>query len=74
MDEFIMTTTVDGLSDRCKPGPFSSYWCTPDVREQLGALSGGTKIDCYGSCSFRLADDHPSYTISRIIKQENRSF
>lgn len=59
-------TSVETLLNQMKPGPFESWSCSTEVKEQLDKLEPKTMIKVYGSYSYRLADDYPSYYITDI--------
>lgn len=67
--ELLERASVESILRRLKPSPFSSWSCTPEVEKRLQQLNPGTIVNVWGTCQFRLADDHPSYYIEQIIVQ-----
>lgn len=60
--------TVGSLLNQLKPNPFSSWSCSEEITKQLDKLDKSTTVKVYGSCSFRLADEYPSYYISLVVE------
>lgn len=63
-------TSVSTLLNQLKPGPFESWSCSEEVKRQLERLSLEKMIKVYGSCSYRLADEYPSYYVSHVLEVE----
>lgn len=65
--EELRHTSVEALLESLRSGPFESWWCKPEIEEQLHQLDPKTKVRAYGTHSFRLADDYSSYYIEQIL-------
>lgn len=68
MFEELERTSVRSLLDQMEPGPFESWDCSPKLREKLDKLDPNTRVIVYGSYSFRLADDYPSYYVHHVVE------
>lgn len=66
-------TSVGTLLRQMRPGPFESWSCSKEVREKLDKLDPKTMIKVYGSYSYRLADDYPSYYVTQILEVNSKN-